>query len=254
MRDYLEAAVIANAAQLDWVNPWLERHTTKKMQFSLFQLEPEAKPNIVADMSWLLMRFDAVILPLTVKDLPWARLMLSHTQQSPLKATAMFAVANQVAPIAVYDLLRLGLHGYCDMHNAYQEMRVRLLQTLDQHQQQQQWHSGQHAGPKKSRLGTYGLTPAASAHYELTPAQAPQLQEHQGAYFTLKYADWHRKTFKSAKQEIVNEFEQRYIAEALRRSHGNIALAARNVQKHRRAFWQLMKKYNIKAEAYKDEA
>jgi DNA-binding NtrC family response regulator len=57
-------------------------------------------------------------------------------------------------------------------------------------------------------------------------------------------------SFKEAKAKAVEEFERRYIEMALRESRGNISKAARIAQMNRRAFWQEMKKYGIKAEQH----
>jgi DNA-binding NtrC family response regulator len=54
-------------------------------------------------------------------------------------------------------------------------------------------------------------------------------------------------SFRAAKGKAVGEFEKRYIENALGESSGNISEAARIVQKNRRAFWQAMMRYGIKA-------
>jgi two-component system, NtrC family, response regulator GlrR len=57
-------------------------------------------------------------------------------------------------------------------------------------------------------------------------------------------------SFRSAKAIAIEEFEKKYIEKALRESGGNISEAARVAQKDRRAFWQAMTKYGIKAEQH----
>jgi DNA-binding NtrC family response regulator len=52
----------------------------------------------------------------------------------------------------------------------------------------------------------------------------------------------------AAKRELVSSFERKYLEKALRQSHGNIARAARQSGKARRAFFELMRKYGVKAE------
>jgi DNA-binding NtrC family response regulator len=49
----------------------------------------------------------------------------------------------------------------------------------------------------------------------------------------------------------VSNFERTYITEALIKHCGNIAMAARASNKHRRAFWALMRKHDIAAEPYR---
>jgi DNA-binding NtrC family response regulator len=54
-------------------------------------------------------------------------------------------------------------------------------------------------------------------------------------------------SFQKCKREIVDLFEKSYLEEALRRSRGNIAEAARASGKARRAFFELMRKHGVKA-------
>jgi DNA-binding NtrC family response regulator len=58
-------------------------------------------------------------------------------------------------------------------------------------------------------------------------------------------------SFREAKSLLVSQFERDYITHALDKHNGNIAMAARASQKHRRAFWALMRKYDIEAQAYR---
>jgi DNA-binding NtrC family response regulator len=62
-----------------------------------------------------------------------------------------------------------------------------------------------------------------------------------------------REPFQDAKAKLIEGFEREYIEQALERSQGNIARAARTSNKHRRAFWALMRKHEIDAEQYRPE-
>jgi two-component system response regulator GlrR len=53
--------------------------------------------------------------------------------------------------------------------------------------------------------------------------------------------------FHQLKREVVNAFEQRYLTDILRAHNGNITHAARAAGKHRRAFWELMRKHGLQA-------
>lgn len=55
-----------------------------------------------------------------------------------------------------------------------------------------------------------------------------------------------RESFKEAKAKIVKKFETDYIIGLLMSNRGNITRAACEAGKNRRAFWELMRKYNIK--------
>jgi two-component system response regulator GlrR len=56
---------------------------------------------------------------------------------------------------------------------------------------------------------------------------------------------------REAKREAVDRLEAEYVREALRRSDGNIARAARLARKNRRAFFELMRKHRIDAREYR---
>ena len=60
-----------------------------------------------------------------------------------------------------------------------------------------------------------------------------------------------RESFRAAKCQVVARFERAYIRAALGRHSGNITLAARMAQKHRRAFWALMRKHDIDPAPYR---
>src|SRR5690606_30661880 len=64
-------------------------------------------------------------------------------------------------------------------------------------------------------------------------------------------SDPQRESFRDAKRQVVNRFERAYITTTLSRHGGNIAMAARAAQKHRRAFWALMRKHEIDAEGFR---
>jgi DNA-binding NtrC family response regulator len=53
--------------------------------------------------------------------------------------------------------------------------------------------------------------------------------------------------FHELKREVVRDFETAYILDALRRSNGNIARAAAASGKPRRVFFELMRKYGLRA-------
>lgn len=55
---------------------------------------------------------------------------------------------------------------------------------------------------------------------------------------------------RDAKRELVTRFEREYLENALRESRGNIARAARQSGKARRAFFELMRKHGVKAGSF----
>jgi DNA-binding NtrC family response regulator len=57
-------------------------------------------------------------------------------------------------------------------------------------------------------------------------------------------------SLRDAKRELVTRFERAYLERALHESCGNIARAARQSGKARRAFFELMRKHGVKAESF----
>lgn len=55
------------------------------------------------------------------------------------------------------------------------------------------------------------------------------------------------QSFQQQKRELVSLFEREFLEDALRKSNGNIAQAARATGKARRAFFELMRKHGVKA-------
>ena len=59
-------------------------------------------------------------------------------------------------------------------------------------------------------------------------------------------------SLRAAKGRLVEDFERDYLADALRRAGGNVTEAARQSGKHRRAFFELMRKYGMTSDGYRD--
>lgn len=65
-------------------------------------------------------------------------------------------------------------------------------------------------------------------------------------------AEHSKLSFKEAKEQSIMQFEKTYIKKLLIIHGGNISRAARAAQKHRRAFWELIRKYDIDASSLKN--
>src|SRR5260370_10896429 len=57
-------------------------------------------------------------------------------------------------------------------------------------------------------------------------------------------------SFREAKADAVRRFEREYLVRLLCASGGNISQAARTAKKHRRAFWELIRKHAIQPGEY----
>jgi DNA-binding NtrC family response regulator len=60
------------------------------------------------------------------------------------------------------------------------------------------------------------------------------------------------ESFRAAKARVVENFERSYIEQLLASNAGNVTHAARAAKKNRRAFFELMRKYKIESDAYRE--
>jgi two-component system response regulator GlrR len=60
------------------------------------------------------------------------------------------------------------------------------------------------------------------------------------------------ESFRAAKARVVENFERAYIENLLASNGGNVTHAARAAKKNRRAFFELMRKYKIASDAYRE--
>jgi DNA-binding NtrC family response regulator len=77
------------------------------------------------------------------------------------------------------------------------------------------------------------------------PRDLPLLDVEGEKNVTLEQSGLTEQSFGEAKRELVNRFERNYLEDALRKSGGNIAQAARASGKPRRAFFELMRKHSV---------
>jgi two-component system, NtrC family, response regulator GlrR len=77
---------------------------------------------------------------------------------------------------------------------------------------------------------------------QLTPAPAPAPSD---------AAAWGDMSLRDAKRTLISNFERNFVIAALRKNRGNIAHAARSSGKTRRAFFELLRKYNVTAGDYR---
>jgi DNA-binding NtrC family response regulator len=61
-------------------------------------------------------------------------------------------------------------------------------------------------------------------------------------------------SFNATKAAIIANFERNYILRLLQTYKGNITQAAQAAQKHRRAFWQLIRKHRIDVRPFKTDS
>ena len=218
------------------------------------------------DNAMILRRYDVCVVNVSPGNLPWARRLLLAAQGSC--STPVLAVVNGLKATAIDDLLTLGLSDFVRVPVCYDEVRARAQQLL-----------GAGFGYRYGSIRipsdgvdtiaepSPGVGESASAVQHLvtdgylgseqdlcdTILQRTGLELDAYAVATASRSATSKESFRAAKGKVIERFERAYIAAALGRCSGNIAMAARSAQKHRRAFWALMRKYQIDANVYRIE-
>ncbi|MDO5680778.1 MAG: hypothetical protein Q4G54_10675 [Pelistega sp.] len=275
MREKLEAAVLTLAGHDSWVDQLIEHTHRRSDKLKLFKVDLQSEilisgdpqtytygnmdypnPEILQRIHFLLDRFDVLLLPVSNASLVWNRVLLAHTQCQLNRP--LIALSIDINPIAFIDLKELGLKDFVSAPMDTDELRVRLLSAKDSIRLKAgrleepiinssvlsvQKSIGSYPLPHKLPFETHGDKPTKTTRRRVRLFDA-QVTAHEAFSFN--------DSFKIAKANVIMEFERKYIIHALIQSNGNIGQAAKAACKHRRAFWELMRKHGIDADNYRD--
>lgn len=255
MRERLDCAVLVTRCTQEWVEPILGRHAGGRLHLHGF--EPLIDTNAAGAHTALtaaamgLRRYDVCLLPVRPSTVSWARTALSHAL--PGLQTPVMGLVRDLTATGLHDLYELGVADFLRDPFCSHEARIRIERLLDGHR----------IAPGAPALGHYLADSATeSARYDTDlerQAVRNYMLTHDGealeAYATAAASRCAttRDSFRDAKSKVVERFERAYITAALGRHSGNIAMAARSAQKHRRAFWALMRKHKIDAELFRSQ-
>lgn len=277
MRQQVDCAVLRLSVHESWVEESLQEAATAmsrirlhRLDWELFGVDAETNQTpvnldvqIFARSTVSLRRYDVCVLPVSMETLGWTRLALAAIPRGPF--IPMVGLFNGLKSAAMQDLLELGMADFINLPASPDECRARILnvasrmpRTLTLRESTSMAQPWVHAAvtgdydrlsgrPKEesaSRVRT-----ASNKAIKLVKTRAPQF----GQYIAPKSGEGTAEPFREAKAFVVAEFEKEYITHALERHQGNIAMAARAASKHRRAFWQLMRKHNISADLYRQD-
>lgn len=286
MRQQIDCAVLRLAAHNAWLEDVLSSAAPALARVRLHQLEWEAGQDLdvdtedtvtlpaqaLAQASISLRRFDLCLLPVSVETLAWTRQALAMIPRGPF--LPLVGIFQNLKSAAMQDLLELGVSDFVRLPLCPDEFRARLLTTVARvpksgtlrepeanyavpkagHQPLHTTHGQAATGqmPQGSLShGSHGLSSAKAFK-----ARAIRGAERQPLQSAIAFNARHHQaeplsSFRDAKNSLVSNFERTYITQALIKHSGNIAMAARASNKHRRAFWALMRKHDIAAEPYR---
>lgn len=261
-RDKIECGLFSLDVFGDWVDDFIDdvhQQTDKIRLFKIdismfvpcntFQIGDTSfpHPQVLQELSLVFERYDCILMPITSKTLVWTRIAFSQLQG--ILRFPIVALAHDIQPIAFVDMAGKGFGDYIFEEDSCSMIRVRLLNVLERHRllkENRGWAQSHPASPDVSKkilsfMANLMKEEKAKAAKRRRAAAKPSPEE------SVLYT----KTFQEAKSSVISEFERKYVVEALRASHGNIAAAAQKSNKHRRAFWELVRKYGIDPDEFK---
>ncbi len=260
MRERLDCAVLLTRCTVDWVQPLLGQYAGGRLHLhawdTVIDTSAEGAHAVLAAASMALRRHDTCLVPVSPSSLSWARTSLSMAMAR--LHTPVMALVRGLTAGALHDLHQLGVADFLRDPFCEHEARLRIERLLD-------------APRPLSRVRPNGTLVAEEAHCPSYASNAisadpmidhvcESIMDHDGtsleayAIAAASRSTGSRESFREAKSRVIERFERAYISAALGRHAGNIAMAARAAQKHRRAFWALMRKHDIDAAPYRAQA
>lgn len=206
-----------------------------------------------------LMRYDVVILLLNTESLSLARRFLFYMHSADglnQSLCPVFALTSGVQPVAMIDLLRLGLSDFMHFPINQEELRVRLVAAVSKPMLRVTAESRSVDKSPAEALGHPSYPPYQEPKKEFFEELLRNAEQQTGNYafaFSDQHVTYFTESFKEAKQNVVDRFEHGYLSYMLRSTKGNIAQAASLAKKNRRSFWELMRKHKIDAEQFRPE-
>ena len=284
MRQQIDCAVLVLEAHACWMPQTLEVAQAGLARIRLHHLDWEAGQDLevaedqlihlpvhaIAQASVSLRRFDVCLLPVSIDSLGWTRQALAAIPRGPF--LPIVGIFRDLKSAAMQDLLELGLADFVRLPLCPDEFRARLLATVARVPRMGSLRESDHPG-QAAWLQAVGILPVANSVAALHPG-APEPTKsfrrrnlggrpvrnviHSPAAQVGQSVNTHSsgaksESFRDVKARLIERFEKEYIVQALELAQGNIAMAARASNKHRRAFWALMRKYEIDAEQYRVE-
>lgn len=254
MREHLDCAVLATPSNENYVAGLPGSHAGGRLLIHLLKVEAGAEEGrALASTAMNLRRYDVCLLQVHPANLSWVRTNLQAAR--PLLTTPVIAITSGLKAAALDDLHKLGVEDFLREPFCAEELRARCERLLAR-QQARVYIKHIESDPGGSALSV-GEAHATYQEVGAEHGQHPTLGANNmpvsvlESYAAAAAGESSGTSLRAAKTQIVEHFETAYIKAALHRHQGNIAMAARSVQKHRRAFWALMHKYKIDPMPYR---
>lgn len=281
MRQQIDCAVLSIATHETWMSATLAVSGSALSRIKLHSLDWEDATALalgldngvkldvqaLAQAAVTLRRYDVCLIPVSLETLGWTRQALAAIPRGPF--TPFVGVFNELRSAAMQDLLELGMADFVRMPVCPEELRARLLTTVSRtpkpgslREPQPLYGTPTWCAQAKMTLAVKGQSSRQVLEKSITRTLRPnriavganRVQIRNGISLVQSSRDKDDivfDSFRTSKSKVIEEFEREYISKALSTHQGNIASAARASNKHRRAFWALMRKYQIDAAQYR---
>lgn len=251
MREHLDCAILASPLNEGRALRLQGSHAGGRLLIRQLESDADsANVHALAEAAMLLRRYDVCLLRVCPANLSWVRTNLQAAR--PLLSTPLIALTRDLKAAALDDLHKLGVDDFLREPFCAEELRARCERLLGR---QQARVYVKDIGPQPVATTAASAealsTPEPSLAYPLDHGVEALTASSLESYAVAAVGDAQGPSLRAAKTQIVERFETAYIKAALHRHQGNIAMAARSVQKHRRAFWALMHKYKIDPMPYR---
>ncbi len=262
MRQQIDCAVLAISTHRAWLDSALKQMEPASARIRMHYLDWETDAQhedltvspvqvdvqAFAKSAVSLRRFDVCLLPVSLETLGWTRQALAAIPRGPF--IPVIGVFNSLRSAAMQDLMELGMADFVRLPLCADEYRARILNTVSKVPR-----AGNSLREPELMYGELSTTAINAVRLHRQPFRTTKsnkgLQYRQSALNRITQAE--SESFRASKAQVVEQFEREYVTRALEQHNGNIAKASRASSKHRRAFWALMRKYQIDADLYRPE-
>lgn len=189
-----------------------------------------------------LLRYDVCLLPVVPASLAWTRAALAASQGA--LAVPLILLASGLTAPALRDLQALGAADFILPDAHPEELKARLTRWALHGMRQRS------AAVLAEPVMTTDARPVMAANDAvMTLREEPAVAHYASAPTWQAQAE----SYRAVRARMLAEFERAYVIGMLVRYRGNVTHAARAGNQDRRAFWHLMRKYEIVSADFRSE-
>ena len=254
MPHHMQCAWVYSTTKAPWAGGWLARQRADKLcrvdlLECLIGTDSDSESFVLPVEQLIAVRsrvlcVELALLAVGSRNLAWMRTALAACGGWPVP---VIVVVDGLRGEAIDDLMRLGLHDFIDATAGGDELRLRC--TIAARRRAMFLASAN--GLNTQASAAIKAQEPACAYPEITTQRSSGARLPSELFLKRTFGCTSSDPFGMAKARVVAGFERAYLHAALQRHQGNIARAARACDKHRRAFWGLVRKHGLDVDAYR---